>query len=70
MAEKRNCWGRSQSSQEYDATQPVTPSANLKFAAEMSQSEIEAAAVGETEHPLCREATGNDPQEQPMLQEA
>ena len=67
VAEKRNCRGRSQSSQEYDATQPVTPSADLKFATEMSQSQIEAAAAGETEHPLCREAAGNDPQEQPML---
>ena len=35
VAEKRNCRGRSQSSQEYDAAQPVTPSADLKFAAEM-----------------------------------
>ena len=69
-AEKGNCRGRSQSSQEYDAAQPVTPSADLIFAAEMSQSQIEATAAGETEHPLCREAAGNDPQEQPMLQEA
>ena len=69
-AVKRSCRGHSQSNQEYNAGQPVTPSAGLRFAAKRSQSQIEAAAAGETEHPLCREAVENDPQEQPMLQEA
>ena len=69
-AKKRNCRGRSQNNQECDAGQPVTPSAGLKFAAERSQSQIEAAAPGETKHPLCRKAAENDPQEQLMLQEA
>ena len=62
-AEKRNYWGHSQSNQEYVAGQLVTLSAGLRFAAERSQSQIEAAAVGETECPLCREAAKNDPQE-------
>ena len=69
-AVKRNCRGHSQSNQEYDAGQPETPSAGLKFTAERSQSHIEAAAAGETKHLLYREAAENDPQEQSMMQEA
>ena len=62
-AVKKNCQGHSQNNQEYDAGQQVTPSANLKFAAERSQSQIEAAAAVGTEHPLCREAAENNHQE-------
>ena len=61
--EKRNCQGHSQSNQEYVAGQLVTPSAGLRFAVERSQSQIEAAAVGETECPLCREAAEINPQD-------
>ena len=67
---KRNCRDHSQGDQEYDTVQQVTPSANLTFAAERSQSHIEAAGAAGTGHPLYRKAAEYDPQERSMLQEA
>ena len=66
-AVKTSCRGHIQSTRECDAGPQVTPSTDLKFAAERLQNQIEAAAAVGTEHPLCREAAGSDPQEQPML---
>ena len=68
-AVKMNCRGHIQSSRECDADPQVTPSADLKFAPERLQNQIEAAAAAGTGHPLGREAAGSDPQEQLMPQE-
>ena len=62
-AMKKSCQGHNQSSQEYNAGQPVTPSADLKFTTERSQNHIEAVIAVGTKHQLCREAAESDPQE-------
>ena len=51
-AVKTSCRGHNQSSRECDAVPQLAPSADLKFAPERLQTQIEAAAAAKPKHPL------------------